>query len=622
MITIENLSKSFGKQELFNDISFKINKKERVGLVGRNGHGKTTLFKLITGEEAYDDGLIMIPKHYRIGYVKQQIEFTEKTVIDEGLRALPEAIKDHRWKLEKILAGLGFSQSDFLRNPNEFSGGFQVRLNLAKVLTSEPDLLLLDEPTNYLDITSIRWIESFLVSWPHELILITHDRSFMDKITTHTMAIHRKKIRKIKGNTEKLYTQIVQDEEIYEKTRVNDERKQREMELFIRRFRAKARLANLVQSRIKSLEKMEKKDRLEKIKDLEFSFRSRAFNGKFILTAENINFSYSSNQNIINNFNINIEANDRICVIGKNGKGKTTLLKILANVLKFKTGNIKYHKEVRKGFFEQTNIKSLIDERTVEQEILYSHYDVDNQMARNICGAMMFEGEAALKKVKVLSGGEKSRVMLGKLLLTPVNLLLLDEPTNHLDMQSCDALLAAIDNFDGAVIMVTHNEMFLHALAQRLIVFKNNGIMIFEGTYQSFLEKEGFEDEHDSITRTSNSINLKQETITKEDKKQLKRKRAELLSEKSKTIKPLEIKIKNIENKINDHEKNIEKNNIKMQEACLNKNSSEIENISRSIHNSQSEIEQLFDDLELYTEKFENSKKIFDNKLEELNYDL
>ncbi|MBU0987243.1 MAG: ATP-binding cassette domain-containing protein, partial [Proteobacteria bacterium] len=452
MINIENLKKSFGPQVLFDGASFKLNPKERIGLVGRNGHGKTTLFRLIVGEAAPDAGTIAIPKHYRIGYVSQQLDFTKNTILEEGMTGLGQDEHDHRWKVEKVLAGLGFSQRDLQRPPSEFSGGFQVRLNLAKVLVSEPDLLLLDEPTNYLDITSIRWIERFLQNWPRELMLITHDRGFMDKLVTHTLGIYRQKVRKIPGTTEKYYAQIALEEEIYEKTRIKDERRRREIDQFISRFRAKARLANMVQSRIKTLAKTEKKEKLEKLKALDFAFHSSPFHGKHVLGVQDVSFSYDPPQPLINNFNISIAAGDRICIVGKNGKGKTTLLKLLAGVLRSQNGEIACNPAVIKGFFEQTNVQSLVDTRTVEEEILFSHPDVERQLARNICGAMLFEGNQALKKIGMLSGGEKSRVMLGKLLVTPVNLLLLDEPTNHLDMESCDALLAAIDSFDGTVV--------------------------------------------------------------------------------------------------------------------------------------------------------------------------
>ena len=247
----------------------------------------------------------------------------------------------------------------------------------------------------------------------------------------------------------------------------------------------------MVQSRIKTLEKLEKKDKLAQIDTLDFSFRSEAFRGKHVLSVRNASFSYDAALPLIDNFDLSVNAGDRICVVGKNGKGKTTLLKLLAGALDPQDGEIQYNPSVKKGFFEQTNIQTLDDRRTVEEEILYSHAGIDQQAARNICGAMMFRGNSALKKISVLSGGEKSRVLLGKILVTPVNLLLLDEPTNHLDMDSCDALLAAIDSFEGTVIMVTHNEMFLHALAERLVVFQDDGITLFEGGYSSFLNKKG-----------------------------------------------------------------------------------------------------------------------------------
>jgi ATP-binding cassette subfamily F protein 3 len=422
MIRVENLTKSFGDRLIFDEISFSLSSKQRVGLVGQNGHGKTTLFQMINGDEQPDSGSVVIPKNYRIAYVKQQLEFAAATALEEGLRALPPQEQDQAWKVEKVLVGLGFSEEDFHRHPSQFSGGLQVRLNLVKALVSEPDLLLLDEPTNFLDIVSIRWIEQFLNTWPHELLLITHDRSFMDKVVTHTMGIHRRKVRKISGNTAKYYDQIAQDEEVYEKTRINDERRRREVQQFISRFRAKARLANLVQSRIKTLKKMEKKEKLDQMKLLDFSFRSSPFPGKRALTARNLDFAYERGKNLIKDFSITIEAGERVCVVGKNGKGKTTLLKLLAGVLSPQAGETVYHPSIAKGFFEQTNVNSLVDARTVEEEILYSHADMDRQRARNICGAMMFSGDDALKKISVLSGGEKSRVMLGKLLATIISI--------------------------------------------------------------------------------------------------------------------------------------------------------------------------------------------------------
>ena len=617
MIRVEKLTKSYGDQVLFDNMGFSVNQKERVGLVGQNGHGKTTLFRMIAGEERQDSGAIIIPKNYHIVYVQQHLEFSADTALEEGIRALPAAEKDHRWKVEKILTGLGFSQADFDRPPAEFSGGLQVRLNLVKALVAEPDLLLLDEPTNFLDITSIRWIEQFLNNWPHELMLITHDRSFMDKVVTHTLGIHRRKSRKIRGNTVKYYNQIAQDEEIYEKTRINDERRRKEIQQFITRFRAKARLANLVQSRIKTLKKMEKKEKLEALNLLDFSFRSISFPAKQILSCRDLTFGYIDQLPLISRFQLTVSAGERICVVGKNGKGKTTLLRLLAQELNPQSGQISYHPAAVKGFFEQTNISSLVDSRTVEEEILYSNSDIDRQRARNICGAMMFSGDEALKKIGVLSGGEKSRVMLGKLLATPVNLLLLDEPTNHLDLESCDALLTALDLFQGTVIMVTHNEMFLHSLAERLIVFQNNDINVFDGSYQEFLDAGGWYDENPPVQRAAITAPTRGQG-TRPAKKEVRRKRSEIISRRAKTVKPLERRIKHLETDIESQEFVLENLNQQMQQASQNQEGPKIEKLSQSIHSCQSAINDLFDKLEIATDELDAQMAEFDRELQHL----
>ena len=613
MISIENLTKSFGKYVLFDSISFKLNSRERIGLVGRNGHGKTTLFRLVAGMDHPDSGNMLIPKGYRIGYVQQHIDFSKPTVLEEAMTGLVDSEKDHSWKAEKILAGLGFSITDMQQPPETFSGGFQVRLNLAKALVSEPDLLLLDEPTNYLDITSIRWIERFLINWPHELMLITHDRSFMDKIVTHTLGIHRRKVRKIAGDTGKYYAQVALDEEVYEKTRQNDEKRRKEIEVFISRFRAKARLANMVQSRIKTLSKMTRQEKLDKVKNLEFSFQTQPFSAKHVLTVRNLGFGFDPSSPLIQDLDFSIQAGERICVIGKNGKGKTTLLKLLAGSLTPQKGDITFHPAVTAGVFEQTNIQTLVDSRTVEEEILYSHPHVDRQLARNICGAMMFGGETALKRIAVLSGGEKSRVMLGKILVTPVNLLLLDEPTNHLDMESCDALLEAIDSFDGTVIMVTHNELFLHALAERLIVFGQHGVTMFEGGYQRFLDKNGWEEEAQETAQIPESP-----ALDRLSSKQMRKLRSEIITRRSKSLKPMETRLSAIEKDIEHHEARIADSSDAMMAATQENDVPRIVKLSQEIHHSQERIECLFGELETLTAAFEEGKKQFDQQLADL----
>ena len=616
MISADNIVKSYGGNVLFENVNFKLNPRERLGVVGRNGHGKTTLFRLIIGDDHPDSGNINIPKNYRIGYVRQHLDFTEQTVLEEGMRGLTGSDLNHSWKVEKVLAGLGFSHEDMQRPPEHFSGGYQVRLNLAKVLVSDPDLLLLDEPTNYLDITSIRWIEQFLLSWPHELMLITHDRSFMDAVVTHTMGIHRKKFRKIAGNTDKYYSQMAQEEEIYEKTRLNDERRRKEVELFITRFRAKARLANLVQSRIKLLEKMEPSQKLGKIKTLDFSFQNEPFTGKFVLDMDDISFGYDKGHPLISDLNITVRAGERVGVVGKNGKGKTTLLRLLAGQLSPHGGAINIRPGIVPGFFEQTNIQHLVDSRTVEEEILMSNPNIGQQITRNICGAMMFSGDDALKKVSILSGGEKSRVILGKLLVTPVNLLLLDEPTHHLDMDACDALLSAIDNFDGAVIIVTHNEMFLHALAERLIVFESDLPYVFEGSYQRFLEQNGWRD--DENISASNRKAWQAGSKTKISKKEFRKRRSEIIYRRSKSVKPIERKISETEDEIEAQEIKLQDLNEAMQQATQRQDGALISEISQHIHHAQSAIDQHFEKLETLTLSLEQHRKKFNKKLLEL----
>ncbi len=617
MIRAENLSKSYGGRNLFDRVDFTLNSRERLGLVGRNGNGKTTLFRIIAGEEQPDDGALILPKHYRIGYVRQRLEFTCPTILQEAMTALPPQESGHHWKAEKILAGLGFSKADMDRPPAEFSGGYQVRLNLAKALVAGPDLLLLDEPTNFLDITSIRWVERFLVAWPRELMVITHDRSFMDKVVTHVMGIHRQKVRKIAGTTDAYYGQIALDEEVYEKTRVNDERRRKEVELFITRFRAKARLAGLVQSRIKTLQKMEKRDKLEQLKDLEFSFREKPLPGKSALQAHHVGFAYPPDPPLFADISITLTAGERIGIVGPNGKGKTTLLKILAGALASQTGEVLYHPAIQKGFFEQTNVSHLIPNRTVEEEILYSDAGVDRQLARNICGAMLFSGDDALKKIAVLSGGEKSRVLLGKIIAAPVNLLLLDEPTNHLDLESCDALLEALDAFEGTLILVTHNEMFLHALAERLIVFRENRVEVFDGRYQEFLEKGGWQDEKPAAQTELAATDAPTENL-KAARKELRRRRSEINARRTRTLKPIEDEMKHLERDIDRRDGEMAQLTQSMQAASEKSDGAKIAEISQAMHACQKETDRLFDALDRATRDHDSLSEGFERELAEV----
>jgi ATP-binding cassette subfamily F protein 3 len=639
MIAVEDLSKSYAKQVLFEKISFKINQGERVGLVGKNGHGKSTLFRIIAGREEPDEGRIIIPRNYRIGYLEQEPDFKMATVLEEASRGLQDHDKDQLWRIEKVLAGLGFSPEDFRKNPHQLSGGFKVRLNLARLLLTDYDLLLLDEPNNYLDITSIRWLEKFLLGWRGELMFITHDRSFMDRVATHILGLHRKKVRKIEGDTEKYYNQIALEEEIYEKTRLNDERKRKEMEVFINRFRAKARLAGLVQSRLKYLEKMEKRERLEKIKNMEFSFLEKPFHHKYVLSLDGVSFGYTPDKPLIRNFSIHIGARDRVMVIGPNGRGKTTLLKLMAGRLKPQSGEISSPKSVSVGYYEQGYAEEMNNENTVLEEIAAANPALEPARIRQIAGTLMFEGDEALKPIRILSGGEKSRVLLGKILATPVNLLLLDEPTNHLDLESCDALLAALDNFDGAVVMVTHNELFLNALGERLIVFQDDRITVFEGDYESFLKKVGWreetvekEKEKEEETRnfvqnknpfTRNSFQDRQPSPEEPFKfklspRELRRLRSEVIVEKSRVLKPLEERVRELENSLEELEQKVSLLTQQIIGASVEGRGTEVVRLSRELDATRKSLDSLYEEYTQVYLEYEEKKQSFEQRLQEL----
>jgi ATP-binding cassette, subfamily F, member 3 len=579
VIKINQLSKSYFARDLFRDVSFQMNAGDRLGLVGRNGHGKTTLFRLILGQEEPDSGEITIPRNYRIGHLEQHLLFTAPTILEEATLGLPEEESHSIYKAEAILFGLGFSQADLGKAPWEFSGGFQTRVNLAKLLLSEPNLLLLDEPTNYLDITSVRWITRFLTNFKGELILISHDRDFMDRVTTHTAVIHRQKVRKFEGGTAKAYAQIVLEDEIHEKTRANEERKRAHAEAFINRFRAQASKAKLVQSRIKMLERLPKLDELGDIESLDFEFRYAPFTAKTLLEACDLSFAYTSDHLLFRHMNLTIHAHDKFGVIGNNGKGKSTLLNVISGGLKPLTGEIKTHPDMRLAYFGQTNIQRLNPKLTIEDEIEQTNPTLTRTQVRNICGTMMFGGDLALKKVAVLSGGEKSRTLLGKILAQPSNLLLLDEPNNHLDMESIDALIESLQNFPGAVLIVTHNERILRALATKLIVFHRGKLDVFNSGYDEFLEKIGWEEENDGSGKKKKASSRNDYNEKKQREKAERRERAR--------IEKLEALIVKSENALKQYNEQLEI------EAHRN-NFAQINELSKKITQVKQEIEDLY----------------------------
>jgi ATP-binding cassette subfamily F protein 3 len=621
MLRLNDLDMSYGSQPLFEGVSLQMGPGERLGLIGRNGHGKSTLFRIILGEEQPNSGSVVMPRNYRIGHLAQHLQFTQPTVLEEGCLGLPEGEEWDHYKVERILSGLGFSEEDMQKPPSEFSGGYQVRLQLTKVLVSAPNLLLLDEPTNYLDIISIRWITKFLRAWPGELIIISHDREFMDAVTTHTAAIHRCKLKKVAGGTEKLSAQIAQEEEIHEKTRVTEEKRRKEIESFVTRFRAQATKAAAVQSRVKMLDKMPSKDKLAHIQSLDFSFHYSPIEAKTLMDARGLHFHYQEGKPLITDLNLIVQNRDRIAIIGKNGRGKSTLLNLLAEELPLVSGEIQTHPSLRLGYFGQTNIDRLSQNLTVEEEILGANNELGRTAARTLCGIMMFSGDSAEKKVSVLSGGEKSRVMLGKILAQPANLLFLDEPTNHLDMPSIEALVEAIRDFEGAVVIVTHNEMILRELATKLVVFQKDGADIFLGNYDEFLEKIGWEEEAgDRPSRKSppQSAVVNEREVRAESKKEKRRGRAEIVAERSKALSPIKKEMETLEAAISQLEAEMAKINQELADSSQKKDVNRFITLSKNAKEAQKGIDENFEKLEKASKKHDEKNQKFEELLEEI----
>ncbi|WP_121626857.1 ABC-F family ATP-binding cassette domain-containing protein [Poseidonibacter antarcticus] len=609
MIELSNISKSYGQKELFSNLNFRMNSGNKLGFVGRNGSGKSTLFKIILGEEHYDDGSISIPKGYKIGALKQHLVFTEKTVREEGALALSEDDKYSVYKVEKILFGLGFTQEDLEKDPLSFSGGYQIRINLAKLLVTEPNLLLLDEPTNYLDILSLRWLSAFLKTFMGEVIIITHDRNFMDSVTTHTMGLVRRNLEIIPGNTHKFYAQLASNDEHFEKQKISQDRKRKELEEFIAKNKARASTAAQAQSKQKELDKMEDLGALKNDATLNFDFNYKDTPAKVLLDIKDVSFGYSSDNILFKDISFTLEKGETLGIIGKNGKGKSTLLNVIAGELEKVSGKIDYHTSSTFGHFGQTNIDHLNPANTIMDEIYLGNGKLPESSIRGIAASMMFTGDDIKKKVSVLSGGEKSRVMLGKILATDVNILFLDEPTNHLDMESIDSLTKAIENFDGSCIVVTHNEELLRRVCDRLVIFSKGGADYFDGGYDEFLEKIGWEEEESEV---------KVKKAPKMNKKEAKKLRTALLAERNKLRAPLKKKIDNFENEIIKIEDIIEKEQNELIQATNRADNAKVIEISKDIAEYEKKAEVKFEELEKFQLELDELNEEYDKKLEKL----
>jgi ATP-binding cassette subfamily F protein 3 len=574
MIQADDLCIEYGEQVIFDGASFSIQKGERCGLIGRNGSGKSTLFRAIAKEEPLDRGTIVVPRGYRLGILQQQIRFTEATILEEAALGLKEDEKDCIYKAEQILFGLGFSDEAMNESPHMLSGGYQLRVQLAKVLVSEPDCLLLDEPTNYLDILAIRFLSQFLQEWEGEMILISHDLAFLDEVTTHMMGVHRKHIYKIKGKSNDIFELIAQEEETYELNRQTLEKKKAHMQSFVDRFGAKASKAGQAQSKQKMLDKLPSLEKLKNLHHLDFAFHQLPFMGRKMLEATHLKFSYNE-EPLIEDFSLLIEKGDRIAIIGKNGYGKSTLLKLLSQELTPQEGTLTPSPVMRLGYFGQTSIDRLNPKLRIEEEIASANPALSFTQVRGICGLMMFSGDVAKKSISVLSGGEKSRVLLGKIVAQPCNLLFLDEPTHHLDIESIEALIDAIEEFQGSVVIVTHSEWMLRRIQfNKLVVCHKQKQELFLGTYDEFLAEVGWQEE-----------------------KPEKKAPAAPAQPVQPPSKPSKSEIKACEDQIALLEKSLEKNNEKLALASQSGKGPEIKQLMAVIEQEQKKLDALYEKL-------------------------
>ena len=533
MISIQNLSIHFTGQDLFTDINFLIREKDRIGLVGKNGAGKTTLIRIIAGLEQPSHGGVVMSDDVTIGYLPQEKNIhSTKTVLEETMTAFEEyhqiekklaqlqdelsqrtdyesdsyqrlcermSALNERMTLigghsaegeaEQILVGLGFDHEDMVREMNEFSNGWQMRVELAKILLRKPKLLLLDEPTNHLDIESIQWLEGYLKNYYGAILMVSHDRAFLDHITIRTIEISGGKIYDYKC----AYSEFVERREeridMQKAAFDNQQREIKEIEAFIERFRYKATKAKQVQSRVKQLEKMdivEIDDRDKSV--MHFKFPPAPHSGKVTLELSHVSKSYGE-KNVLNDINLLIPRGEKIAFVGRNGEGKSTLAKIICGVLDH-TGEVKLGHEVKIGYYAQNQQDMLDPEKTVFETLDDVATGDMRVKVKSLLGAFLFSGETIDKKVKVLSGGEKARLSLAKMLLFPTNLLVLDEPTNHLDMLSKDILKSALLQFDGTLIVVSHDRDFLQGLTTKVYEFKKPHIKEYIGDIYDFLEEK------------------------------------------------------------------------------------------------------------------------------------
>ncbi len=629
MISIDNISVAFSGIDLFSEVSFMIDKKDKIGLVGKNGAGKSTLLKIIVGLQSLDSGNISKTSGLKIGYLPQQMSYQSgKTVIEEAKTAFKEVndIKNQldtlnhqlaertdyesesyasliqsitdlsdrlnilggqnvNEQLEKVLLGLGFLKSDFQRLTDEFSGGWRMRIELAKILLQNPDVLLLDEPTNHLDIESIRWLEDFLTNFGGAIVLISHDRLFLDTITNRTVEISLGKIYDYKSPYSKYLELRKERREQQLAAYRNQQKKIEDTEAFIERFRYKATKSVQVQSRIKQLEKMDKIEVDEEdLSAIHIKFPPSPRSGNLVVEAKNVGKSFGDKE-VLKDLEFTIERGEKIAFVGKNGEGKTTLSRMIIGEHEY-SGDLKIGHNVKIGYFAQNQDELLDKNKTVLQTLDDIAVGEIRKKIRDILGAFLFRGEDVEKKVSVLSGGEQSRLALAKLLLEPVNLLVLDEPTNHLDLLTKDILKEALLQYDGTLLIVSHDRYFLDGLCDKIYEFKNKGIKEHLSGIQDFIQKKRIEE-----------LDQLNEQKTKQDKSKAKVPNEQKLSyeerkQMDREIRKVKKAIENAEQAIEDAEQSIERINQEMAENAETYTSEDFQNQHSEMHRQQELLEQ------------------------------
>ena len=536
MISFANVSKQYGKQVLFVEASFQLNPGEKAGLVGPNGAGKSTLFRMITGEESADDGVVNVPKKLAIGYFRQEVdEMSGRSVLDEAIAGsgrlgdlhhelieLEHAIGDHTradydkvlerfgavqeeyqhqggYELEararEVLHGLGFADEQIDGDVGALSGGWKMRVSMAKILLGKFDALLLDEPTNHLDIESIVWLERFLKSIPSTILMTSHDRDFMNRIVTKIVEIDDGDIISYSGNYDFYVGEREQREANQEAAYARQQAKLAKEQRFIDRFSAHAAKAAQVQSRVKMLEKQERIELPKKRKAMKFDLRSPQRSGEDVVALKSVSKSFCR-RTIYDAFDFHVRRGERWCVMGKNGAGKSTLLKMIAGAIEPDAGSVRLGASLKMGYFSQQALDLLDAELTVWEQMQKDFPLESIGTLRNLLGAFQFSGDDVDKKVRSLSGGEKSRLVMARMLLDPPNFLVLDEPTNHLDLATKEMLVEALHDFEGTMLFVSHDRTFLRGLANRVLELagdEHDGPLTYGGSYVEYVERTGRE---------------------------------------------------------------------------------------------------------------------------------